>query len=151
MDLDTLKQRLTKYPEAILNAKDEGSISTITYQNIVFTNKKYGPLWDLFKKFREDKLEDKDLKYIRFIEKEEIIEPEPVIEINFIKLYELLRSRISDRIKVTARLFHEHTRDVTGIIYGVTPDSFTVFDSNGAQRTIAFADLIKYKFLKKID
>lgn len=169
MDLMTFEQRLKKYKDVKLRIAEEGSVTTITYDGVIFSGKKYGPLWDLFKRYREDKLSDKDMKNIELIEE---AETEELTEINDIKpiqseetpmgilkivtpneeLYQLFSDHQSDRVKITYQVYETEDKifenKATGIIYHVNKYEVTLFDSYGAQRTIAFTDMIEYKFYK---
>ena len=150
MDLDTLKQRLKKFPEATLNAQDEGFISSIEYQGIIFSNKKYGPLWDLFKRFREDKITDKDVKFISFVEElENIEESEPKAFIEESELYIIFKQNLSRKVKISYNLYKDYVKDVAGNVVNVTPIKVTIFDTFGAERTICFKDVLKYKFYRE--
>lgn len=158
MDLTTFRQRLKKFKDAKVNIQEEGLITTIEYQGVLFSGKKYGPLWDLFKRYREDKITDKDLKYIEILEvvendelEPEIIDDSKLSEVNkaHLDLFHEFRNCISHRIKITYLLYKEHTSDVTGTISGVRDHDITIFDISGAERTIAFADIIKYRIYKK--
>lgn len=148
MELDILKQRLKKFPEANLIAHDEGLTSKIEYKGIIFSNKRYGPLWDLFKRYLEDKLTKKDVKFISFTEEiEKEIEPEVSIEES--ELYTIFRQNLTRRVKLTYTLYKDYTKDVAGFVTTVTATQVTIFDTYGAQRTIDFKDVLKYKFYRE--
>jgi len=148
LDLEILKQRLKKFPEANLIAHEEGLTSKIEYKGIIFSNKKYGPLWDLFKRYRDNQITEKDVKFITFVEElVEEVKEEPLIEES--ELYIIFRQNITRKVKITYLLYKDYTRDVAGLVTRVSSSDVTVFDTFGAERTISFKDILKYKFYRE--
>lgn len=145
MDKELLLQRLRKYPDAIAVIKEVGEVSYIDWQGVRLSNTKYGPLWTLFTRYRDDKILERDIKYIEILE--DLLE-----EVNYehIKdLYNYVQNKLSNkataRVTIERKLFKEHTSLVRGYVHEIRQDSFMLYDNGGKLRAVKFEDIVSYK------
>lgn len=159
MDLKTLQQRLQKYSEAKLVYKDQGEVSYIDYEGVRLSNKRYGPLWDLFRRYQIDDISEKDLDNIEILEfaeveevEEELIEEvedsfEEVLDIRQANLHSDVIQNIGKNIQITFRLFNDHLSTVKGTIHKVEKNVIFI-NSKGLYRYIDYGSIVEYKFVK---
>lgn len=147
MELEILQQRLLRYPEAKLTyGTPPNEYSYIEYQGVILRNKRYGPLWKLFKRYYDDKILESDLDDIEIIDYEEI--PEEIEEDSpHQDLAADFRTNMGRNIHVKYYLYNKHTSEVKGSIRDVT-DKMVVLVTTKVLRYIDYESIIEYKYIR---